>query len=199
VLGDPVQVPGRHRPVLGMARCLHVHRAGLRCLQGIAFGLICSTTERITHVLRDQHRIGFCALDVWQGLDAEFFVRLRAHLGHRRERLVPLRPRPHQQAAIRDAHKHFRLKARAAGQADHALRHGEELAAYWIARKLGAKRVLVAVPSLALIRQTLKVWLRESLACGQDVEWICVCSDESAGRIERDDISVLTQTWASPA
>ena len=48
--------------------------------RGFAFGIICSTTERITHVLKDQERITFRALDVWQGLDADFFSRLRAHL-----------------------------------------------------------------------------------------------------------------------
>ena len=36
----------------------------------ISFGLVCSTTKRITRVLKAQDRIGFCALDVWQGLDA---------------------------------------------------------------------------------------------------------------------------------
>ncbi|MEY4245432.1 MAG: hypothetical protein RLZZ245_3017, partial [Verrucomicrobiota bacterium] len=38
--------------------------------RGFSFGIVCSTTERITHVLKDQQRIGFCALDVWQALDA---------------------------------------------------------------------------------------------------------------------------------
>lgn len=32
--------------------------------RGISFGIICSTTERITHVLKNQERIGFCSLDV---------------------------------------------------------------------------------------------------------------------------------------
>jgi hypothetical protein len=44
--------------------------------QGFSFGVVCSTTERITHVLKDQERIGFCALDVWQALDADFLKRL---------------------------------------------------------------------------------------------------------------------------
>ena len=39
--------------------------------RGFSFGIICSTTERFTQVLKDQERIGFCALDVWQGLDSE--------------------------------------------------------------------------------------------------------------------------------
>jgi hypothetical protein len=54
------------------------------------------------------------------------------------------------------------------------------------------------VPSLALIRQTLKVWLRETTANRQAVEWICVCSDESAGRVERDDTAVLRQDLGVP-
>jgi len=73
----------------------------------ISFGLVCSTTERITHVLTHQDRIGFCSLDVWQGLDKEFFDRLRKLLGHKPTKVVPLKPRPHQKKAIADARKHF--------------------------------------------------------------------------------------------
>lgn len=75
---------------------------------------------------------------------------------------------------------------------------GKSLTAYWIANKLGDRRIVIAVPSLALIRQTLKVWLRETIANKQAVEWICVCSDESAGRIERDDSAVLRQDLGMP-
>jgi len=166
--------------------------------RNIAFGLICSTTERVTHVLKTQDHIGFCALDVWQGLDAEFFARLRAMLGRRPARIKPLTPRPHQLAAIRDAQSHFVTKKELRGKLIMPCGSGKSLAAYWIAQKLGAKRILIAVPSLALIRQTLKVWLRESMAHGQAVEWICVCSDESAGRIERDDVAVLRQDLGVP-
>jgi superfamily II DNA or RNA helicase len=166
--------------------------------RNISFGLICSTTERITHVLKKQDKIGFCALDVWQGLDDEFFIRLRASLGHKSARLKPLKPRPHQVAAIRDAHAHFVTKKERRGKLIMPCGTGKSLAAYWIARKLGEKRILVAVPSLALIRQTLKVWLRESMANGQAVEWVCVCSDESAGRIGQDDVAVLKQDLGIP-
>ena len=58
---------------------------------------------------------------------------------------------------------------------------------------MGAKSILVAVPSLALIKQTLEVWTRESVASGTDVDWICVCSDQSVAKSERDDLAVLTQ------
>jgi superfamily II DNA or RNA helicase len=164
----------------------------------ITFGLICSTTERITHVLKTQDRIGFCALDVWQSLDAEFFDRLRAFLDRQQAGIRPLKPRPHQVAAIGDAYAHFVTKKERRGKLIMPCGTGKSLAAYWIAQKLGARRILVAVPSLALIRQMLKVWLREAMANGQDVDWICVCSDESAGRIERDDVAVLRQDLGVP-
>lgn len=164
----------------------------------ISFGLVCSTTERITRVLKEQDRIGFCALDVWQGLDAEFFTRLRQFLGRKPAKLVPLKPRPHQNSAIADAREHFVAKKQKRGKLISPCGSGKSLTAYWIARDLGAKKILVAVPSLSLIRQTLKVWLRESLAHGDKVEWICVCSDESAGRVEQDDTAVLRQDLGAP-
>ena len=164
----------------------------------ISFGLVCSTTERITRVLKEQDRIGFCALDVWQGLDAEFFSRLRQFLGRKPTKLVPLKPRPHQKSAIADAREHFVAKRQKRGKLISPCGSGKSLTAYWIARDLGAKKILVAVPSLSLIRQTLKVWLRESLAHGDKVEWICVCSDESAGRVEQDDTAVLRQDLGAP-
>jgi superfamily II DNA or RNA helicase len=166
--------------------------------KGFSFGVICSTTERITHVLKDQERIGFCALDVWQALDAEFLKRLRAHLTHKPGTLKPLRPRPHQKPAVKDAHEHFVIQKATRGKLIMPCGSGKSLTAWWIAGKLESRRIVIAVPSLALIRQTLKVWLRETIANKQDVEWICVCSDESAGRVERDDSAVLRQDLGVP-
>jgi len=166
--------------------------------RGFAFGIICSTTERITHVLKDQERIGFCALDVWQGLDADFLARLRAHLAHKPEVLEPTKPRPHQKEATKAGHHHYVIKKAKRGKLIMPCGSGKSLTAYWIASELEARRIVIAVPSLALIRQTLKVWLRETMANRQAVEWICVCSDESAGRIERDDVTVLRQDLGVP-
>lgn len=166
--------------------------------RGFAFGIICSTTERITHVLKDQERIGFCALDVWQGLEPDFFDRLRAHLAHKPEVLKPLKPHPHQKGAVKDGHHHYVIKRAKRGKLIMPCGSGKSLTAYWIAVKLDARRIVIAVPSLALIRQTLKVWLRETMANRQAVAWICVCSDESAGRIERDDVTVLRQDLGVP-
>ena len=64
---------------------------------------------------------------------------------------------------------------------------GKSLAAYWIAEALRAKTILVAVPSLALIRQSLADWTREFLAHDVKPDWLCVCSDETVGNLERDE------------
>ena len=166
--------------------------------RGFAFGVICSTTERITHVLKDQDRIAFCALDIWQALDADFLKRLRTHLAHKPALLKPHKPKAHQKPAVKDAHGHFVIGKAKRGKLIMPCGSGKSLTAYWIAGELGSHRIVIAVPSLALIRQTLKVWLRETQANQQEVEWICVCSDESAGRVERDDTAVLRQDLGVP-
>ena len=166
--------------------------------RGFAFGVICSTTERITHVLKDQDRIAFCALDIWQALDADFLKRLRTHLAHKPALLKPHKPKAHQKPAVKDAHGHFVIGKAKRGKLIMPCGSGKSLTAYWIAGELGSRRIVIAVPSLALIRQTLKVWLRETQANQQEVEWICVCSDESAGRVERDDTAVLRQDLGVP-
>ncbi len=166
--------------------------------RGFSFGAVCSTTERFTHVLKGQQRIGFCALDVWQALDADFLKRLRTHLAHKPAPLKPLKPMPHQKGAVKDGHGHFVIEKFTRGKLIMPCGSGKSLTAYWIAGELGARSIVIAVPSLALIRQTLKVWLRETQANQQEVEWIFVCSDESAGRVERDDNAVLRQDLGVP-
>jgi len=64
---------------------------------------------------------------------------------------------------------------------------GKSLTAYWIVEALTAKTILVAVPSLALVRQSLADWTREFLARNVVPDWLCVCSDESVGNLERDE------------
>ena len=165
---------------------------------GFSYGLICSTTERFTKTLAGAGKIGFATLDAWLGLDAAFFSRLRAHLGNRPAKLKSLRPRPHQKAAVQDARTHFLEEKAKRGKLIMPCGSGKSLTAYWIAGDLGSRRIVVAVPSLALIRQTLNVWLREAMAEEREVDWICVCSDESAGRIDRDDVAVLRQDLGLP-
>ena len=163
--------------------------------RGISFGLVCTTAERFTRVLKQQDNIGFCTGEVWRSLDEDFFSAFTRK--RKPKKLKPFKPYAHQRRAIRNAGKHFTSEKR--GKMIMPCGTGKSLAAFWIAEKLDAKRILVAVPSLALIRQTLRVWLRESYAKGWDVDWITVCSDESVGKISRDDLAVLKQDLGVPA
>lgn len=165
---------------------------------GFSFGLVCSTTERVTHLLQESARIGFCAADVWVGLDREFLLRLKAHLGNEPAPLRALEPRPHQLEAMDAAKEHFVKRNNVRGKLLMPCGAGKSLTSYWIARELGARRIVVAVPSLSLVRQTLRVWLREAAATGTEVDWICVCSDESAGNIDQDCLSVRRQDIGVP-
>ena len=156
--------------------------------RGVAFGLVCTTTRRITSVLEGNPRIGLLTSDFWQGLPAELFAEIATTLGGETPALVPTDPQPHQTRAITKAVEHFVLQGKARGKFISPCGSGKSLSAYWMARSLGAKRVVIAVPSLFLIGQTLRTWLREAVANGRRVDWLCVCSDESAGEIKADDL-----------
>ena len=166
--------------------------------KGISYALVCSTTERVTQLYRGEERIGFCALDTWQELDRDFFDRLRASLASKPVNLEPRKPRPHQHNAIRDGLEHFAKRKEARGKLIMPCGTGKSLTAWFLAQALGSKRIVIAVPSLSLVKQTLKVWLRESVANDIDVEWICVCSDETAGKADQDDVVVQRQDIAVP-
>ena len=66
-----------------------------------------------------------------------------------------------------------------------------------IADALPTKTILVTVPSLALIEQTLPDWLREFTALGhtEGLRWLCVCSDET---VTKDADSVIMHTQDLP-
>lgn len=101
-----------------------------------------------------------------------------------------LAPRQHQAEALADLARTFAVHDRA--QLISACGTGKTLTARWHAEESGARQVLVLVPSLALLAQTLREWRR----CPTwPFEALVVCSDPttSAGAAERagdDDIAV---------
>ena len=87
-------------------------------------------------------------------------------------------PRPHQQEA---------LTAIAKGLADNdratvvmACGTGKSLVALWAAEHRDCKKLLVLVPSLALVRQLLHEWLRET--AWDKFTFMCVCSDSTVAK-----------------
>ena len=162
--------------------------------KNIALALVCTTTDRFSHKLKlHGDRLEFCSGDVWRALGPDFFRRLHRLLAGQPVRIKPKRPRKHQRRAIRNAVEHFVMDRNARGKLISPCASGKSLTGYWIAEAMKARTVLVAVPSLALIKQSLGVWATEAVANRRRFNWICVCSDVGVARTERDDAVVLVQ------
>jgi len=156
--------------------------------RGISFGLICSTTDRVTDLLAGNPRIGFRTSETWQHLSADIFAAARAEQKQALSVPTPTTPWPHQIRAIQKGMEFFNDHDKPRGKLISPCASGKTLTAYWLARRLDAKFIVVAVPSLALINQTLTTWLAEAVADGLRPDWLCVCSDESAGKPDRDEL-----------
>ena len=68
---------------------------------------------------------------------------------------------------------------------------GKSLSAFWIANSLKAKSVIIAVPSLNLIKQSLEDWTTEFVAINESPrpEWQVVCSDDSTSKLRDEFVS----------
>jgi predicted helicase len=98
----------------------------------------------------------------------------------------PAKPRDYQKDAIRDVVKGFKTADR--GQLIMACGTGKTLTSLFIHEKLRCQRTLVLVPSLSLLKQTMKVW-RSNAKVEFDV--LPVCSDETVGK---DSDAVVSST-----
>jgi len=162
--------------------------------KGIELALVCTTADRFSHKLAlHGERLTFLAGNTWREMDTAFFELLHNHLAHRPIIIKPLLPRPHQQLALDEAVHHFVTDGNERGKLIMPCGSGKSLTGWWLAEQLNAKSVLVAVPSLSLVKQTLEVWARESVAGNCKIRWIAVCSDETVAKTESDDAAVLVQ------
>lgn len=87
-----------------------------------------------------------------------------------------LSPKPHQKKAIE--HITSALTTSSRTTAVMACGSGKTLVGLWVAKATNAKTVLVLVPSLSLISQTLREWGREN-PWGDNFNYLCVCSDST--------------------
>jgi superfamily II DNA or RNA helicase len=95
------------------------------------------------------------------------------------------KPRPHQRKALADILKAFKKEDR--GTVVSACGTGKTFLALWAAEALGGRSVIVLVPSLALIRQTLRDWSKNTN--WKSFDYICVCSDPTVSQ-EEDSLVV---------
>ena len=155
-------------------------------------GIVCATINKPPRKVGLLKNISYQLYDTWLALDdnnQEGFKLIQSKLKGKIIKPKKLSPRPHQITAIKKTLEHFKSNDR--GKMIMPCGTGKSLTAFWIAKQMKAKTVLIAVPSLALLQQTLKVWTREYLIHGVQPEWLCVCSDDTV-KEEQDDFVSYT-------
>ncbi len=109
-----------------------------------------------------------------EGLTRDDFENVAIWLAGLPPRPSRTEPQPFQRKAVADIIRVLRTGNRATALM--ACATGKTFVGLWVAETLKAHSVLVLVPSLALVRQTLERWLREiAVPC----EYVCVCSDQT--------------------
>ncbi len=98
-------------------------------------------------------------------------------------------PRKHQKKAINAVIQGLKTTNR--GQVLMACGTGKTLTSLWIKEALKAKNVLVLLPSLSLLSQTLKEW---NANASEPFKWICVCSDKSVAKKNKTNDEWITNT-----
>jgi superfamily II DNA or RNA helicase len=123
--------------------------------------------------------------DKFNELTETDFKRIHAWLTDKKvEPFKPWDPLPHQREAIEKITA--RLKEADRTTAVMACGTGKTLVALWAAEAQQPKTVLVLVPSLALLSQTLPDWCKQT-SWGERFRYICVCSDASVDREAQQD------------
>jgi superfamily II DNA or RNA helicase len=166
--------------------------------RGFSYLLVCTTTQRVTNHYDHNPKVLFYGLPIWQQIDAAFLDTLRSKLAGKKVALTPYSPRKHQINAIQDGLKHFKDGTATRGKLIMPCGTGKSLTAWFLSQALGSTRVVIALPSLSLVKQTLGVWTREAYHNNVAVDWICVCSDETAGRAEQDDAAIKVKDLGVP-
>ena len=162
----------------------------------ITYCLVCTTVDEYAKIYKGKTNIGFVNSDEWRKLDKEFFDWVRAKLKGKELKSVPYKPKPHQVKALKEAKNYFLKENNSKGKLVFPCGAGKSLTGYWITRELKSKSIIVAVPSLSLVKQTLEVYLRETVANNDKVAWLCVCSDEGIGT--NDDVAIYTNEIGVP-
>jgi superfamily II DNA or RNA helicase len=158
---------------LAFNTCRNIHR--------LVIAHTCLKPPRKRSLMKKTIELG---LERWREMDWSL---IRRAIKGKSVRPKRRKPYPYQAPAIVEAEKHFLLKKERRGRLIMPCGTGKSLIGFWIAGNLKAKNVVIAVPSLGLLKQTVADWAREFYATGQSPYLICVCSDETAGNLKKDE------------
>ena len=130
-------------------------------------------------------------LDFWSQLAEEDWSAIQQHIKGKKTPTVKRKPREHQREAIEASKKHFLKNTNTRGKLLMPCGTGKSLTAFWINQALGSNSTILAVPSLALIKQSIEDWTKEMYLSKPNElpDWSCICSDESTGQLSDDLVS----------
>jgi len=129
--------------------------------KNIPWGIVFTTSAKaISKQKLASDRFRFEYLDRFLALDDDGGIGWdRIHKWINSRELIAPEPkirRDYQQNAVAAALDHFRNQAGSRGRIILPCGSGKSLIGYWIGRDLSANRILIAVPSLALVNQTFR-------------------------------------------
>jgi superfamily II DNA or RNA helicase len=104
---------------------------------------------------------------------------------------IPKKARPHQRRALREVVSGLRDADR--GQVVMACGTGKTLVARFLHDELSARRTLVLVPSLSLLKQSLREWLSQG-----SLDYLAVCSDSTVTPSDADAVVSSTTELGVP-
>ena len=146
--------------------------------------IICTSSNEISYKVSKVHKekLGYLTYSDFENLTKERFKQIHDSMNGYKLILEPFYPRRHQEIAITKASDYFANSKFKKGKIIHPCGSGKSMTAYWISEKLRVKTVLIAVPSLALIRQTLDAWTKQAISTGSTIDYMAVCSDKDVGQ-----------------
>ena len=148
--------------------------------------LICTSAFEVSSNVRRLHpnKLGYLTHQDFATLNHSSFQKIKSLIKGQKPIFQPLIPRKHQTKAIARVSEYFNGQMQSRGKIIHPCGAGKSLTAYWVAKNLSSRTILIAVPSLALVRQTLNAWSLQALADQQTIDYVAVCSDKDVGQAD---------------
>jgi len=155
---------------------------------------IISNSYEIPSVVRKHPNIIEILVNTLEVLNSSFFEELYNLCNLKKLIIKKLVPLAHQERAINNIIQGFKSSDR--GKYISACGTGKTLTALWVIEKLGYKNILFVVPSLALIKQTLESWSKQTKT---GFNYLCVCSDNTVSQdLEVDDEDIPIEEIGVP-
>jgi superfamily II DNA or RNA helicase len=159
-----------------------------------------ANSNKLPSSIDDRVRQSRILADRFDSLDQDFFDRLTTYL-KTQNISPPAKKSPHvtQQEAIAAAVSYYEKNKR--GQLILPCGAGKTLASIWISEKLDGKNILIMLPSLSLLSQTLREW---AINASIPFRYLCICSDTTVDlgndspieKISDMDVPVTTEVEA---